>query len=153
MTTIVGDWARKILVADSQYSDDDAGIKYFEDKVFAIPNGWLGGAGTAIDIEKVLAHIKNKGKTPPKLKGNSCFLMLTDAGLFSCGDDLEWETVRTNMAIGSGAMAAETVMRMGHKAEEAVRWACNVDLMSHEPIKVYTLGTSQGKLWTGEKDE
>jgi hypothetical protein len=32
MTTIVGDWERKILVSDSQFSDDDTGIKYFDEK-------------------------------------------------------------------------------------------------------------------------
>ena len=31
MTTIVGDWINKIMVADSQFTDDDSGIKYFED--------------------------------------------------------------------------------------------------------------------------
>ena len=34
MTTILGDWERKVLVADSQFSDTSTGIKYFEDKVF-----------------------------------------------------------------------------------------------------------------------
>ena len=43
------------------------------------------------------------------------------------------------MSIGSGAMAAEVCMRMGLSAEEAVKWACNVDLKSHEPIKTYSL--------------
>ena len=41
MTTIVGDWLNKKLVADSQFSDDDAGIKYFEEKVFQIDGGYL----------------------------------------------------------------------------------------------------------------
>ena len=64
---------------------------------------------------------------------------LTKEGLFSCGDDLEWERVRTFMAIGSGAMAAEVCMRMGLTAEKAVEWACNVDANSSGPIKTYTL--------------
>jgi hypothetical protein len=33
MTTIVGDWNKKILVSDSQFSDEDTGIKYFDEKV------------------------------------------------------------------------------------------------------------------------
>ena len=45
MTTIVGDWKRKILVSDSQFSDDDTGIKYFDEKVVPIDGGWLGIAG------------------------------------------------------------------------------------------------------------
>ena len=47
--------------------------------------------------------------------------------------------VRTFMAIGSGAMAAEVCMRMGLPAQEAVEWACNVDSNSSGPIKTYSL--------------
>jgi hypothetical protein len=140
MTTIVGDWKNKVLVADSQFSDDDSGIKYFEDKIIAIEGGYLGVAGNWVDGEKVSEYINKKHKTKPKLKADSSFLKLTEEGLFSCGDDLEWERVRTFMAIGSGSMAAEVCMRMGLSAEEAVKWACNVDLKSHEPVKTYKLG-------------
>jgi len=139
MTTIVGDWASKRLVADSQFSDSDAGIKYFEEKIFPIDGGWLGVAGNYCDAEKVLDYVNKKTKTKPKLKSDSSFLKLTKEGLFSCGDDLEWERVRTFMAIGSGAMAAEVCLRMGLSAEEAVKWACNVDLMSHGPVRTYSL--------------
>ena len=93
-----------------------------------------------MDGEKVADYLNKKTKNKPKLKSDSSFLKLTSEGLFSCGDDLEWERVRTFMAIGSGSMAAEVCMRMGLTAEEAVKWACDVDLKSHEPIKVYTLG-------------
>ena len=139
MTTIVGDWINKILVSDSQFSDEDTGIKYFEDKVLKINGGWLGIAGNWSDGEKVVEYINKNQKTKPKLKSDSSFLKLTDDGLFACGEDLEWERVRTFMAIGSGAMAAEVCMRMGLTAEESVKWACNVDLKSHEPIKTYKL--------------
>jgi hypothetical protein len=139
MTTIVGDWNTKKLVADSQFTDDDTGIKYFEDKIFPIDGGWLGVAGNYVDAEKVVDYINKKPKVKPKLKSDSSFLKLTNEGLFVCGDDLEWERVRTFMAIGSGAMAAEVCMRMGLTAEEAVEWACNVDAKSHEPIKTYQL--------------
>jgi len=139
MTTIVGDWINRKLVADSQFSDDDAGIKYFEDKIFHIDGGFLGVAGNYVDAEKVIDFLNKKTKTKPKLKSDSSFLKLTNEGLFSCGDDLEWERVRTFMAIGSGSMAAEVCMRMGLTAEEAVKWACDVDLKSHEPIKTYSL--------------
>ena len=139
MTTIVGDWINKIMVADSQFTDDDLGIKYFEDKIIAIDGGFLGVAGNWVDGEKVAEYINKKSKTKPKLKPDSSFLKLTNEGLFSCGNDLEWERVRTFMAIGSGSMAAEVCMRMGLTAEEAVKWACNVDSKSHEPIKNYSL--------------
>jgi hypothetical protein len=139
MTTIVGDWKNKILVCDSQFSDEDTGIKYFEDKVLSIDGGYLGVAGNWSDGEKVVDYINKKQKTKPKLHTDSSFLKLTEEGLFSCGDDLEWERVRTFMAIGSGSMAAEVCMRMGLSAEDSVKWACNVDLKSHEPVKTYKL--------------
>ena len=139
MTTIVGDWSKKILVADSQFTDSDTGIKYFEDKIIPIDGGWLGVAGNWSDCEKVIDYLSKKNKTKPKLKSDSSFLKLTKDGLFSCGDDLEWERVRTFMAIGSGAMAAEVCMRMGLTAEEAVGWACNVDANSSGPVKTYPL--------------
>ena len=140
MTTIVGDWINKVLVSDSQFSDEDTGLKYFEDKILKIDGGWLGIAGNWSDGEKVVEYVNKKSKTKPKLKADSSFLKLTEEGLFACGDDLEWERVRTFMSIGSGAMAAEVCMRMGLSAEEAVKWACQVDLKSHEPIKTYKLG-------------
>jgi 20S proteasome alpha/beta subunit len=139
MTTIVGDWINKIMVADSQFSDEDTGIKYYEDKILQIEGGWLGVAGNWSDGEKIVEYINKKQKIKPKLKTDSSFLKLTNDGLFSCNEDLEWERVRTFMAIGSGSMAAEVCMRMGLTAEEAVKWACNVDLKSHEPIKTYKL--------------
>ena len=139
MTTIVGDWFKKVLVADSQFTDSDTGIKYFEDKIVPIDGGWLGVAGNWSDCEKVIDYLSKKNKTKPKLKSDSSFLKLTKDGLFSCGDDLEWERVRTFMAIGSGAMAAEVCMRMGLTAEEAIGWACNVDANSSGPVKTYSL--------------
>jgi hypothetical protein len=139
MTTIVGDWATKVLVADSQFTDTASGIKYFEEKVFVIDGGWIGVAGNYCDAEKVLEYVNKKTKVKPKIKSDSSFLKLTKDGLFACGDDLEWERVRTFMAIGSGSMAAEVCMRMGLTAEEAVGWACKVDASSSGPINTYTL--------------
>jgi len=139
MTTIVGDWNTKVLVSDSQFSDDDTGIKYFDEKIVPIDGGWLGVAGNWSDCEKVVDYINKKSKTKPKLKADSSFIKLTKDGLFYCGDDLEWERAKTFMAIGSGAMAAEVCLRMGLTPQEAVKWACNVDLKSHEPIKTYSL--------------
>ena len=150
MTTIVGDWNRKILVSDSQFSDFDSGIKYFEEKVFAIDGGWLGVAGNYCDADKVVEYLNKKGKVIPKLKPDSVFLKLTSEGLYVCGNDLEWERVRSFMAIGSGEKIAETCMRMGLSAEESLKWSCNIDLHTHDPIKVYELGKTASKIWTPE---
>jgi hypothetical protein len=138
MTTIVGDWKNKIMVSDTQYSDEDTGIKYHEEKVFPIPGGWFGGAGHKSDIEKAYAWVRGKGKKP-KLRNTNSFLMLTKDGLFSSDNTLDWETVNTFIAIGSGAMAAEALLRKGFSAEESVQGACDVDLSSSEPIKTYKL--------------
>jgi len=139
MTTIVGDWRNKIMVSDTQYSDDDTGIKYHEEKVFPIPGGWFGGAGHKSDIEKVYAWVCGKTNKKPKLKNTNSFLKMTAEGLFSTDNSLEWETVNTFLAIGTGAMAAEVLLRKDFSAEEAVRAACEVDLSSSEPIKIYHL--------------
>ena len=151
MTTIVGDWINKIMVSDTQYSDDDTGIKYHEEKVFPIPGGWFGGAGHKSDIEKVLAWVKGETTKKPKIKNSNSFLKLTEEGLFSTDNSLEWETVNTFLAIGSGAMAAEALLRKGFSAEEAVKGACDVDLSSSEPIKLYELNTCHTKTQQLEK--
>lgn len=147
MTTIVGDWTRKVIVSDSQFSDDDTGLKYYENKVYRVKDGWFAGAGTQSDIEKAMGWFFGDKTRKPKLKDSNSFLFLNKNGLYSCDNSLEWETVRTFMAIGSGAMAAEVLMRRKAKAEEAVLAACNVDLYSSPPIKVYELGKSEGKEW------
>ena len=128
-----------MLVADSQFTDSDTGIKYFEDKIFPVDGGFIGVAGNYCDAEKVIEYVNKKTKVKPKLKSDSSFLKITKEGLFSCGDDLEWERIRTFMAIGSGSMAAEVCLRMGLTAEEGVEWACNVDANSSGPIKTYKL--------------
>lgn len=139
MTTIIGDWINKKIVSDSQFSDTDTGIKYYDNKVVPIDGGWLGVAGNWCDCEKVVDYLNKKTKTKPKLKPDSAFIKMTAEGLFYCGDDLEWERAKTFMAIGSGSMAAEVCMRMGLTAEESIKWACNVDLHSSEPVKTYPL--------------
>lgn len=151
MTTIVGDWKNKIMVSDTQYSDDDTGIKYHEEKVFAIPGGWFGGAGHKSDIEKVLAWVRGETPKKPKIKNSNSFLKLTNEGLFSTDNSLEWETVNTFIAIGTGAMAAEALLRNGFSAEAAVRGACDVDLASSEPIKLYELNKCPTKTQQSEK--
>ena len=75
---------------------------------------------------------------------------MTEEGLFSTDNSLEWETVNTFLAIGTGAMAAEALLRKGFSAEEAVRGACDVDLASSEPIRLYELSKCQSKTQNAE---
>jgi 20S proteasome alpha/beta subunit len=140
MTTIVGDWRQGIIVSDSQYSDDDSGLKYQAEKVYPIAGGFFGGAGHKSDIEKVLKWVKGEVKVKPKIKNQNSFIKMTFEGLYSCDNTLEWESVDDFIAIGTGAMAAEALLRSGFSAEEAVKVACSVDLYSCEPVKTYSIG-------------
>lgn len=140
MTTIVGDWRHKIMVSDSQYSDEDTGLKYQAEKVYPIQGGFFGGAGHKSDIEKVFKWLNGETKTKPKIKNQNSFIKMTSEGLYSSDNSLEWESVDDFIAIGTGAMAAEALLRSGLSAEESVKMACSVDLYSCEPVKTYTLG-------------
>jgi ATP-dependent protease HslVU (ClpYQ) peptidase subunit len=73
------------------------------------------------------------------LQNNNSFIWLRKDGLYNCDNSLDWEKTDTFIAIGSGAMAAEALLRHGLSAEEAVKGACDVDLYSSEPIKIYQL--------------
>lgn len=147
MTTIVGDWRRKILVSDSQISDEGSGIKYRQPKVHAVPGGWFAGAGVIPQIQKALRFMRGDLKRKPKLTGGNAFLLLTQDGLYSAVDTLDWTLESEFVAIGSGAMAAEALMRHGLAAEMAVDGACDVDLMSSAPVRVYGLDNAEPTIW------
>ena len=143
MTTIVGDWRRKVLVADTQISDDDSDTKtYGNDKVFKIPQGLLAGAGDFISVQQVVEWFREgkKGKQPViKDADDADFIMLTHEGLYVSGKDLRFRSIQTYDALGSGTLAALAVMSLGHSAEEAVWASTQSDLYSGEPVKVYSL--------------
>ena len=147
MTTIVVDPIRRVLVSDSQVSDEDAGIKYSLNKVYAVPGGWLGAAGVVSDIQKAVRYVRGELKRRPKLSSSNSFVLLTDNGAHSAASDLDWQTEEKPFAIGTGAMAAEAVLRLGLSAEEAVNMACQIDLMSSGPIKIYTLDDVEPTVW------
>jgi ATP-dependent protease HslVU (ClpYQ) peptidase subunit len=152
MTTIVGDAKRMILVSDSQTSDDDSDTKAFNlSKVFKVPQGWLAGAGDLMSVQKVVEYFKDgkKGKPPIiKIENDADFMLLCSEGLFIAGKDLEFWQHEDVDAIGSGTAAALAVMALGHKAEEAVWAACQSDLYSGEPVKVYKLDNDKPIIWT-----
>ena len=154
MTTIVGDWRRKILVADTQLSDDDSDTKtYGNDKVFKVPQGLLAGAGDFISIQQVIQYFMEgkKGKAPViKDVDDADFLLLTEEGLFVAGKDLRFQHLPKYDAIGSGTLAALAVLSLGHSAEEAVWASTQSDLYSGEPVKVYSL---DDKPYIWRKDE
>ena len=151
MSTIIGDWRRKIIVTDSQISDDDSDSKSFEnDKVFRVPQGLLAGAGDFISIQEVVQYFMEgkKGK-PPIIKDvdDADFMLLTHDGLFVSGKDLRFQKIQTYDALGSGTLAVLAVMTLGHTAEEACWAACRSDLYSGGDVKVYSLDSDKPKIY------
>ena len=152
MSTIIGDWRRKIIVTDSQVSDDDSDTKNFEnEKVFRVPQGLLAGAGDYISIQEVVQYFMEgkKGK-PPIIKDvdDADFMLLTHDGLFVSGKDLRFQRIQTYDALGSGTLAVLAVMTLGHTAEEACWAACRSDLYSGGDVKVYSLDSDKPKIYT-----
>ena len=151
MSTIIGDWQRKIIVTDSQVSDDDSDTKNFEnEKVFRVPQGLLAGAGDFISIQIVVDYFKDgkKGKAPIiKDADDADFMLLTNDGLYFSGKDLRFQKVPTYDALGSGTMAALSAMVLGHTAEEACWAATKSDLYSGGDVRVYSLDSKEFTVW------
>ena len=151
MSTIIGDWTRKLIVTDSQVSDDDSDTKNFEnEKVFRVPQGLLAGAGDFISIQTVVEYFRNdkKGKAPIiKDVDDADFMLLTNDGLYVSGKDLRFQKVPTYEALGSGTMAALAVMVLGHTAEEACWAATKSDLYSGGDVRVYSLDSKEFTVW------
>ena len=147
MTTIIGDAKRKIIVYDSQYSDDDSDSKSINnEKVFRIPQGWLAGAGDVTSIQEVVRYFKDgkRGKAPIiKDADDADFMLLTEEGVFISGKDLRFSEIFTYDALGSGTLAALAVMSLGHTAEEACWASCQSDLYSGGDVKVYSFENKQ----------
>ena len=156
MTTIVIDGQRKVIVTDSQVSDDDSDTKSLnKNKCFRIPHGWLAGAGDYASIMEVVDWYQSgkKGTKPTIEDGNdSDFVMLNDEGAFVSGKDLRWLPVHTFDAIGSGAPIALGVMSIfNHLAEDAVLAATKTDLYSGGDIKTYSLKSDKPTIWKSKK--
>ena len=151
MTTIIGDPKRNIIVADSQYSDDDSDSKSTNnEKVFKVPQGWLAGAGDVTSIQQVVQYFMEgkKGKAPViKDIDDADFMLLTEEGLFVSGKDLRFWQIYKADALGSGTLAALAVMSLGHTAEEACWAACQSDLYSGCPVKIYSLNSKEATVY------
>ena len=142
MTTIVGDPRRKVIVADSQTSDDDSDTKNLkEEKVYRVPQGWIAGAGNTVSIQEVVKYFMDgkKGKAPViKDADDADFMLLTDEGVFVSGKDLHFWQINTPDALGTGTKAAMAAMSLGHTAEEACWAACQTDLYSGGAVNTYS---------------
>lgn len=151
MTTIIGDPKRKIIVADSQVSDDDSDTKSIKDnKVYRVPQGWLAGAGDVVSIQEVVKYFLEgkKGKAPViKDADDADFMLLADDGVYVSGKDLRFWKIETPDALGSGTLAALAVMSLGHTAEEACWAACQSDLYSGGDVKVYSFESKEPTIY------
>ena len=144
MTIIIGDAIRMVIVTDSQVSDDESHTKSLdEDKVYEIPEGFIGGAGCVSSIQRVVEWFKNgkKEKEKPEIASDSDadFIIINSQGIFTAGKDLELCKVVRHDAIGSGQAIALGAMKLGHSAEEATWAATQIDLTCGGDIKVYSL--------------
>jgi hypothetical protein len=144
MTIIIGDAERQLMVSDSQVSDEDSETKsYVTQKIFKIPDGWLGGAGDFRSIQKAVEWFNNgkKEKDKPEIQSehDADFMMLTSEGLFVSDKDLEFWKVNSIDAIGSGQAAAMGAVRVGADIEDAAYAATLVDLFSGGDVVVYSL--------------
>lgn len=152
MTTIIGDWRHKIIVTDSQISDDDSDTKALDcEKVFRVPQGLLAGAGDFITIQEVVQYFsEGKRGKPPVIKDadDADFMLLNHDGLFISGKDLRFQRIQTYDALGTGTLAALAAMALGHSAEEACWAACKSDLYSGGDIKIYSLNTDKPRIFT-----
>jgi|LakMenE18May11ns_1017448.scaffolds.fasta_scaffold9843852_3 ATP-dependent protease HslVU (ClpYQ) peptidase subunit len=144
MTVMIGDAKRMIIVTDSQVSDEDSNSKNLNvDKVFEIPEGYIGGAGDWSSIQKVVEWYKNgkKDKDKPDIHADNDadFMVLNEDGIFISDKSLEFYKIDKQDGIGCGQNIALGAIRLGHTVEDAVWAACQVDLYSGGDIKVYSL--------------
>lgn len=148
MTTIIGDAKRSIIVSDTMMSDSDSNTKDLDfRKVVKFKDGWLAVAGDVRNLEKVRRWLNDSTLPKPEIKEEfDCdFMKLTPDGLFVTDRHLDfWECVTVD-ALGSGSGIALGAMKLGHKAEDAVWAATQVDVNSGGKVMVYSLDSSVGK--------
>lgn len=147
MTTIVG--VKDKLVSDSkiimQKTGDKADTYYEGPKLYRKGNAIIGTAGSCDLGETFMKWYGSKRKKPAGFGKDADFeaLVLTETGLYHYDEYLSGGRVlQPFFAIGSGAHAALGALHMGASAEDAVRIACRIDVMSGEPVQVMELNES-----------
>lgn len=132
MTTIA---ARDgIMAADSQCSGD---YVLRVRKIHRLPDGSLvAGCGTSAAVYAAIQWAASgRQGDPPDIDGSRLLFLRQDGSLWLAdGRFPEFPLADKFAAIGSGSMAAQTAMRLGQSAIEAVRTACQVDDGSSAPV-------------------
>lgn len=139
MTTIAAN--RKEMAGDRKVTDDDT--HFPSKKIYRVGEAIVGAAGTGPAISKFLKWLR-KGDldTKPKFDKDDelAALVLTPAGLFVYGADLEPEEVDAPFyAVGSGKQSALASMHLGCDPKKAVEVACLVDNNTGGPVDVLKL--------------
>lgn len=140
VTTILCDFNKRIMVADSAISDGDR--VWSGKKVWRIGGNLLGFAGDVAEAHAMVAWIKQGGKgNPPPFKNSMALLMNAD-GLFYYAATKYGIPVDGGIeAIGSGAKAAICAYEaMGYTdPKKSVQIVCKHDHNSRLPVRSYTL--------------
>lgn len=122
------------MAADSQCSGDYISRVR---KIHRLPDGSLAaGAGVSASVYAAIQWaIGGRQGDAPDLDG-SCVLFLRPDGSLWLADGRwpEFPLADKYAAIGSGCMSAQTAMRLGLSAVEAVRIACEIDDGTSAPV-------------------
>lgn len=139
MTTIA---ARDgVMAADSQCTGDYISRVR---KIHCLPDGSLAaGSGVSASIYAAIQWvISGRQGDAPDIDGSSILFLRPDGSLWLAdGRWPEFPMLDKYVSIGSGSMAAQTAMRLGKGAAEAVRIACDIDDGSSAPVHAVKLKT------------
>lgn len=140
MTTIIADFHKRIMVADSAISDGDR--MWSGRKVWRIGKSLIGFAGDVSEAHAMAAWLKTgcQGKPPPF--NNSMALLMNADGLFYYAASKYGVRVENGIdSIGTGAKAAMCAYEaLGFTdPKKALKIVCKHDAGSRPPIRAYKL--------------
>ncbi len=139
MTTIAAN--RSEMAGDSKVTDDDTSFR--GRKVHRVGEAVVGAAGTGPAISKFIKWLRAGDlDARPKFDKDDelAALVLTPAGLFAYGTELEPEEIDDPFyAVGTGKQAALAAMRLGCTPGRAVEVACEIDNHTGGPVDVLRL--------------
>lgn len=140
MTTILADFHKRIMVADSAISDGDR--MWSGRKVWRIGKSIIGFAGDVSEAHAMIAWLKTGAQgNPPPFK-NSHALLMNSEGLFYYAASKYGIAVESGIdSIGTGAKAVMCTYEAleFENPQKALKIVCKHDAGSRPPIKTYKL--------------
>lgn len=142
MTTILADFARRMIVADSHATDEDRAWSIR--KVHRIRGALVACSGSVIAGEAFCDWFRADDGSPPDLDmADSSILVMDSSGLYVFDDDVLGLTKVPGgvEAIGSGAKGALCAYDALDRSDmrKAVRVACKYDAHSRAPVRSFKL--------------